>query len=127
METYLLSTDLDVRDGQSVDRRWPVCVEKEKQSCEAVVGPEGFVVQEPACDAPRVFVIEWLGGGVPADSGDVDAHAADPLSFQRLVDAYDSAAAGAAGAAGAGRPDDPAMLASCSRSISLRIARWGAR
>ncbi|MEV8456847.1 hypothetical protein AB0467_22570 [Streptomyces sp. NPDC052095] len=30
VETYLLSADLDVLDGQSVDRRWPLCVEEEK-------------------------------------------------------------------------------------------------
>ncbi|MEU9095657.1 hypothetical protein ACIOEW_40150 [Streptomyces sp. NPDC087901] len=46
VETYLLSADLDVLDGQSVDRRWPLCVEEEKQSCEAVFGLEGVVVQE---------------------------------------------------------------------------------
>lgn len=46
VETYFLSADLDVLDGQSVDRRWPLCVEEEKQSCEAVSGLEGVAVQE---------------------------------------------------------------------------------
>ncbi|KWT63816.1 hypothetical protein ADL21_00140 [Streptomyces albus subsp. albus] len=48
-------------------------IEEEKESCEAVFCFEGVVVQESACNVPPVFVIEWLGGAVPADGGDVDS------------------------------------------------------
>ncbi|MFF1796525.1 hypothetical protein ACFVXQ_20275 [Kitasatospora sp. NPDC058263] len=68
-----MSADLDVLDGQPVDRRRPLCVEEKKQSREAAFGFEGVVVQEPACDVPALFVVEWLSGAVPANGGDVDS------------------------------------------------------
>ncbi|MFF2408191.1 hypothetical protein [Streptomyces sp. NPDC058092] len=52
VETYFLSADLDVLNGQPVDRRWPLCAEEKEQSCEAVFGFESAVVQEPACGVP---------------------------------------------------------------------------
>lgn len=71
----------------------------------------GLQVRRVADQAVRT---QWptlvvAGGGLSAgsasrallDAGVGDAHAADPLSIQRLVDAYGSVAAGA------GRPDDP--------------------
>jgi hypothetical protein len=72
VETYFLSADLDVLGGQPVDRRRPLGIEEKKQPGEAVFGLEGVVVQEPACDVPAMFVVEWLSGAVPADGGDVD-------------------------------------------------------
>lgn len=45
----------------------------QKKSCEAVVRFEGVVVEEPACDVPALFVVEWLSGAVPADGKDVDS------------------------------------------------------
>lgn len=72
VETYLLSTDLDVLGGQPVDRRRPLGIEEKKQPGEAVFRLEGVVVQEPACDVPAMFVVERLSGAVPADGGDTD-------------------------------------------------------
>jgi hypothetical protein len=70
--TYFVGADFDVLDGQPPNCRRPLGIEEEKESCETVFGLEGVVVQEPACDVPAVLVIEWLGGAVPADGGDVD-------------------------------------------------------
>ncbi|MFG2585722.1 hypothetical protein [Streptomyces malaysiensis] len=72
VEAYFLSADLNVLGGQPVDYRRPLGIEEEKQPGEAVFGLAGVVMQEPAGDVPAMFVIEWLGGAVPADGGDVD-------------------------------------------------------
>ncbi|MCQ8836128.1 hypothetical protein [Streptomyces malaysiensis] len=72
VEAYFLSADLNVLGGQPVDCRRPLGIEEEKQPGEAVFGLAGVVMQEPTGDVPAMFVIEWLGGAVPADGGDVD-------------------------------------------------------
>ncbi|MER6277687.1 hypothetical protein ABT202_15520 [Streptomyces sp900105245] len=72
MKTYLLSANLNVLCGQPVECRGPLGIEEEKQPGEAVFGLEGVVVQEPACGVPAVFVVDGLGGAVPADGWDMD-------------------------------------------------------
>ncbi|MFI0501993.1 hypothetical protein ACH3WN_03900 [Streptomyces albogriseolus] len=72
VETYFPSADLDVLGGRPVDCRRALGMEEQKQPGEAVFGLEGVVVQESACDVPALLGVEWLGGAVPADGGDVD-------------------------------------------------------
>jgi hypothetical protein len=69
VETYFVVADLDVLVGQPADRRRPLGVEEQKESCETVFGLECVVVQEPACDVPAVLVVEWLGGAFQRMAG----------------------------------------------------------
>lgn len=72
VKTYFLGADFDVLGGEAADGCRSLGVEEKEEAGEAVLRFEGVVVEETACDMPTMFVIERLGGAVPADGGDVD-------------------------------------------------------
>ena len=64
-ETDAVVAGLDLAGGHLADRGHALGVEKDEQAGEAVLGPDGAVMQEPACGVPAVLVIGQLGGPVP--------------------------------------------------------------
>ena len=68
-QPYFVVVVLDVFQGEAADGRWPLGVEQEQQTCDAVFGFDGFVVQQPAGLFPACFGVDDACWSAPSGCG----------------------------------------------------------